>query len=383
MMNEPLKDRANSNDGSDSDSQSSLTIYSWDVNDVCRWLNIQGYQHLEDVFKEHDIDGVVLLTLTLQELKEDLQIQSLGIRKRLYFDIQSLIQSQEDEDIEEIDSDEKQKHSSSSKEVKVSEMECVHNGGIRGVQRLLPKSTFSRAIIPEYFRQTSEGGRPNYFLGLRINNHNFISMVEQLQKEAVSRYPGLSAWVTPPVKLHLTLFVMEIDEENEIPKVQKLLHECQDVLNEFYPPGHPPKLEFNQTHHFDRRVFYAAPQDGPAKSKLASFAYTIHKRFKENEIRVNRFDFVPHATIFKAPRRRRKIRRIKSIPAELINEYAEYSFGHGSFEGVDLTKMSATDAEGYYQVLSQVAFNSNIDSGYHMRSEKDNNNVTTEKLVEE
>ncbi|XP_063674888.1 sphingomyelin synthase-related protein 1-like [Bolinopsis microptera] len=56
----------------------------WTKEDVGRWLEVNGFEHLSVKFDEHDISGPVLMMLTEQDLrKPPLSLQKLGEIKRL------------------------------------------------------------------------------------------------------------------------------------------------------------------------------------------------------------------------------------------------------------------------------------------------------------
>ena len=53
------------------------------VDDVCAWLAHIGCEAAVDAFRSHSIDGQVLLTLSDATLKDELRIESLGIRTKI------------------------------------------------------------------------------------------------------------------------------------------------------------------------------------------------------------------------------------------------------------------------------------------------------------
>lgn len=63
----------------------------WTNADVGRWLKLNGFQHLIDKFREHDISGPVLMMLSEQDLrKPPLSLQKLGEIKQLSYNIRRL-----------------------------------------------------------------------------------------------------------------------------------------------------------------------------------------------------------------------------------------------------------------------------------------------------
>lgn len=63
---------------------------SWSVGDVGEWLKSINLHQLVEVFSENEISGPELLELTMDEIKEDLEITKLGTRKALWRAIQGL-----------------------------------------------------------------------------------------------------------------------------------------------------------------------------------------------------------------------------------------------------------------------------------------------------
>eukprot|EP01114_Cavostelium_apophysatum_P006453 TRINITY_DN17773_c0_g1_i1.p1 TRINITY_DN17773_c0_g1~~TRINITY_DN17773_c0_g1_i1.p1 ORF type:complete len:144 (-),score=18.42 TRINITY_DN17773_c0_g1_i1:144-575(-) len=68
------------------DSQDRLsfsTINSWSVEQAVGWLSSVGLEELAPKFRDNEVDGKQLWDLTREDL-QDLQIKSLGTRKRLW-----------------------------------------------------------------------------------------------------------------------------------------------------------------------------------------------------------------------------------------------------------------------------------------------------------
>eukprot|EP00434_Breviolum_minutum_P009655 symbB.v1.2.008503.t1/scaffold527.1/size293072/1 len=66
----------------------------WSVKDVADWLRGCGFESLTNLFEKEGVDGEVLLSLTLDELKEEFQMK-LGERKKLMERIRVLQEAQE------------------------------------------------------------------------------------------------------------------------------------------------------------------------------------------------------------------------------------------------------------------------------------------------
>lgn len=57
------------------------TIQSYSVNEVCVWVNSIGLGDKASAFSENGVDGEMLLSLTADEMKEELGLTSLQVKK--------------------------------------------------------------------------------------------------------------------------------------------------------------------------------------------------------------------------------------------------------------------------------------------------------------
>ncbi|KAL3689573.1 hypothetical protein R1sor_015882 [Riccia sorocarpa] len=55
----------------------------WSVGDVLQWLGKEGFARYASNFADNDVDGAILLQLTSDDLRDELDIQSFGDRKKL------------------------------------------------------------------------------------------------------------------------------------------------------------------------------------------------------------------------------------------------------------------------------------------------------------
>lgn len=65
-------------------------VKQWTVQDVGVWLEQVGFGALKNRFADEEVDGEVLLTLTLAELKDDFGMELLEERKKLFHRISDL-----------------------------------------------------------------------------------------------------------------------------------------------------------------------------------------------------------------------------------------------------------------------------------------------------
>jgi SAM domain (Sterile alpha motif) len=65
-------------------------VLDWDVTRVEMWLTDTHLPHLIPLFAKNEVDGITLINLTQEELREEVGIRSLGERKKVYENIQKL-----------------------------------------------------------------------------------------------------------------------------------------------------------------------------------------------------------------------------------------------------------------------------------------------------
>ena len=57
--------------------------YAWTIDEVVHWLQVIGCEGAEGAFREHHVNGAVLLVLTDGVLRNDLGIKSFGMRNTI------------------------------------------------------------------------------------------------------------------------------------------------------------------------------------------------------------------------------------------------------------------------------------------------------------
>jgi len=60
-----------------------IQVNSWKTEDVLKWIEEIGYKEYSDLFKKNDIDGIELLKLSENDLKE-MGIESIGHRRKIF-----------------------------------------------------------------------------------------------------------------------------------------------------------------------------------------------------------------------------------------------------------------------------------------------------------
>ena len=68
--------------------------------------------------------------------------------------------------------------------------------------------------------------RPTHFLALRLGNPALHAHVAELQRAVIARSPSLSDCAVPPVKSHLTTFVLHAPDEEAVSAAAEALDAC-------------------------------------------------------------------------------------------------------------------------------------------------------------
>ena len=106
--------------------------------------------------------------------------------------------------------------------------------------------------------------------------------------------------VTPTQRLHITLLMLTLNNEDDIATAESILKSIQPLLVSILPPSH--KLRFNGIGQFHNRIVYAKvkPDDG-----LSKLVQALKFKFSKSGISLegNRDEFVPHLTIVRGASR--------------------------------------------------------------------------------
>ena len=66
-------------------------VFTWNIAMVCEWLSCSNLSHLSPTFQANEVDGPTLLSLTPDDIRDELHIKSLGDRKRVKEAIEKLL----------------------------------------------------------------------------------------------------------------------------------------------------------------------------------------------------------------------------------------------------------------------------------------------------
>ncbi|KAK5576033.1 hypothetical protein RB653_007171 [Dictyostelium firmibasis] len=211
---------------------------------------------------------------------------------------------------------------------------------------LLLLSIMSNQIAKPFL--PSNGGRMNYFFGLQITEVLINNQLKQIQNSITRSCRYVAKDITSPEKFHMTLFVMELTDE-QIPIIKStLMPQAKLLATEIFGENIKPSSSIKGIGSFKDRVIWAGINEKHDEySKLLDFRNRLHKLFKDQNIKVEDEykDWSPHITLAKGKNVQRNFLQIKSH----LNEDLE--FGLQNFSKLQLMKIGATDPlTKYYHV---------------------------------
>ena len=192
--------------------------------------------------------------------------------------------------------------------------------------------------------------RANYFIGLKLPiTTELTNSVYAIQQEIRERNNLLSKIFSKPNKLHLTLAVLHIDQEERIPDAieifQNSINELRTLLDDNYI-SFPTIKAFGAYN--NRRVIWLEPENGITYNNILQYSNYISTKFTEASFPSTPSD-VLHATIankysnkklhIKETDYRDLTHHLTSLPCQQLNQ-------------IDLLKIGETDPfTGYYPSL--------------------------------
>ena len=176
-----------------------------------------------------------------------------------------------------------------------------------------------------------------------------MEKIDKLQNELIAKNEVLSKHIEPPCKAHITLSVMNLDDDD--------LETCKNMLQEKFKPNLTEAdrtLTFEGIGRFGNRVLFVKPNLGI--ESLKKMHLELQNLLIESEIKteVGR-EYNPHVTLFKTSKpkggrkRNSKGKDKTGFDDDLIEEFKDINFGEEIVEEIQLLSMNKPKAEdGYY-----------------------------------
>ncbi|XP_078493193.1 A-kinase anchor protein 7-like [Ciona intestinalis] len=179
--------------------------------------------------------------------------------------------------------------------------------------------------------------RPNYFIGVRINNPQILGKIRAIQNIVVGRENQLSKSIVPFSTSHITLSVFHLKDNEDLKRLERLLKPNLEFL-EYYPSIYNCYFFFNFCcQNFSLFTEYLDNQ-------MSEFRNSEDKAFK------------PHITIMKLSKMFGAKRfKIKKIPPTLYEDFVETNFGHEIINKIELLSMlKPKQKDGYYHSEAEI-----------------------------
>uniref|UniRef100_A0A8C4S1E8 Uncharacterized LOC114653419 n=2 Tax=Erpetoichthys calabaricus TaxID=27687 RepID=A0A8C4S1E8_ERPCA len=187
--------------------------------------------------------------------------------------------------------------------------------------------------------------RPNYFVSIPIKDKQILEKIGDIQKMMISKEKVLKKALISAEKLHLTILVANLKNEDDVKRASCALLQCRGQIEEILK-GRLPQMTFHGIGHFHSKVLYVKMTD-TEQPTLHEVSEAVKRSFENLDINISGSkEFKPHLTILKLSKvPALKQRRLK---AALYKEYEEVAFGTELFNRIDLCSMHKKEASGAY-----------------------------------
>ena len=212
---------------------------------------------------------------------------------------------------------------------------------------------------------SQEAKKPNYFIAIRISDRGIHSNVEKVQNEVVSYDKRLKPFRIPLEALHLTLFVMHLEDERQIEKAKEILQQCKTTLRKSVLASGPFKFKFKGLDYFPPekrsdpqkqlrdppkrvpKILYVKPAEEEGNTRLYDMANVVRNTFTEKGIpSADPREWIPHIAVIKL---RRNDSKVSEIPEESFKASKVMDFGEEQISSLYLCPNGEKKApDGFY-----------------------------------
>lgn len=216
--------------------------------------------------------------------------------------------------------------------------------------------------------------RPNYFIGYRLNAVSFQAQICNLHEAIKESAPHLASTFTSAKKLHLTGFVMNLNDDT-VPAAIASFNSIKEELT-LELAQQRPFLQFDRLNTFTCRVLFAQPHENETVGLISNLNFRILHCFLQSEVlrdastgltSVSLHDWKPHVTIAKL---RPHHKKIKIRLEELGDLHGHVRGAEVPLLSIDLLSMAEADATGYYRSLASIPLMSEYNYTADERSDK-------------
>ena len=204
---------------------------------------------------------------------------------------------------------------------------------------------------------TARPTRPTHFVALRLPDTNLHDAIAKLQVTLTASDRDLASCAVPPVKTHLTAFVLSL-RDDEVGAAHEALAACAPLVASHFV-RRPPRVALRGLSSFGTRVLYADIEPGEDRAQLVSFVAAVSDLFqRQGLIDGDANAWQPHVTVLKTSRAIGAGRKAKilKIPSALWQGHADHDFGTHVLPTLQLCSMGGpVEVDGYYRTLSELA----------------------------
>ena len=248
---------------------------------------------------------------------------------------------------------------------------CMHTSTL--LNALLHEVRTGRVSMrpPSAMASTSSSSvslRPTHFLALRLGSPALHAHVAELQRAVIARAPLLSDCAVPPLKSHLTAFVLHAADEEAVSAAAEALDNCRPLATAYFADT-PPHVQLRGLSSFGRNVLYADVVPDDNTERLRAFIIAVAKEFVACGVLSDRAHkaWTPHLTLLKTSRAKgHKGRRALAIrPQDWAALKSEADLGTHPLPTLALCSMAGQQPDGYYVEVSKIPLigHGSIDDG--------------------
>lgn len=191
---------------------------------------------------------------------------------------------------------------------------------------------------------------PTHFVSIQITDPDIKRGVHEVQDYMCLADENLSEAMFPVPKLHLTLKLARLDNE-DISRMIKAIDQCAEIFNK--DNKKPIILDVSDIGNFENVVIFAKMEEDECLSRVIKLSKILEERCQKNGIAP--FDtkgFNPHITIAKRSQLPQDLKElVKTIEPSTYSSYKHKQFGKQLVTCVQLCSMRKNYRTNYYQVL--------------------------------
>jgi 2'-5' RNA ligase len=247
-------------------------------------------------------------------------------------------------------------------------------------------------VMAKAVNLTTKAPRYNYFVGLKLSSSDLTFAVTNVKAVLEQKNPVYNKIFTPTEKMHLTLNLIALGNEEDVEAAKSCLVSLQEdwkaaiqacsqsannvsVISDESTVTSRPRLHFKELGSFGKNVLWAGPEPSPVLQAVHDIAAQVHQKFILAGLKHAVVSKTLHATLAKTNMKTGRLIKIRkedyelltlegsspaaSVETHLSGETAvNPSTSNGvtvEIDAVDLMKIGSTDnGTGYYQSIAGI-----------------------------